>query len=657
MSNRRMSLGGGMKSNGMALRDSSSLFNATSRNGIVSRRLSVGFRSETPKKDRHSMLEDYRLQQQNQNKRSRESSPQPSGDFLNVANINGMTSAFPQRTCSSSKPTHSAPPVPPLPRSIAPTTTFVTEGTSALERFRMRKQQKLHMQMDETSDEGPNSNISYYDIDEPTVNYDNFGLPAILNGTSTIHTSEALPSKPFNRRQSILGAGAAQTLSAAFNSTSLSNEVTNNAKSTSHSQHTDLSQLSQDSLSANHSNVTVESLARYEEMQKRLRKLEEEKVGITIAMAPIEARHRQKENAWMKEQNRLLQEIDSLKEESQKSNERFRDLEALFEAKEEENRQLRLQVRKESSTLYSNNSIEGDGNAWSRHLQVERDLADLKDKLQCAEEEIRAGRLDRVSVEKELHATKIERDSILRAYEELQDEYEIISKTTSDEREAQIKLEVLTTEHIATSAQLNAVCSDFAATKATYKASMEAKEVEYTAVLEKYQFEMSVLKTRAAVIDHDSENRSLHDPDVEDFAVLKAKIEERDRKIAEFEKERLSWECLRRQMHNRIQELEETFEFLFEHVRFCRMMEMSQNPLSMYHLMVNLLLFWMLEQQPRTDFRLIKYSHLPLGKIMFSKKFQTLFKVRWMDIMFVCFLTGKLDPVKPIPCRVAVMVP
>jgi kinesin family member C1 len=517
----------------------------------VSRRLSMGFRNETPTKDRHAMLEEYRLQQQQQNKRSRESSPQSSDNYLICANANPMANSLPQRTLS--KPTHSAPPVPPLPRSNAPTTTFVTEGTSALERFRMRKQQKLQMQMDDTADGFSNGNNSYYQNDEPTMNYDNFGLPAILNASTSLNTSAVLPSKPLNRRQSMLGTGAARTLSAAFNTTSLSNEITTHGKQTSQSQETEISQLSQDSLSANHSHVTVESLARFEEMQKRLRILEEEKVGITIAMAPIEARHRQKENAWMKEQNRLLQEIDSLKEDSQKSNERFRDLEALFEAEEEENRQLRLQVRKESSTLYNSNSMGDD--AWSRHLQVERDLADLKEKLQSAEEEIRAGRLDRVSVEKELHATKIERDSILRAYEELQEEYEIISKTTSEEREAQIKLEVLTTEHIATSAQLNAVCSDFAATKATYKANMEAKAMEYAAVLEKYQFEMSVLKTRAAAIDHDSMNRSLHDPDVEDFAVLKAKIEERDRKIAEFDKERQAWEALRRQMHNRIQEL------------------------------------------------------------------------------------------------------
>jgi kinesin family member C1 len=51
-------------------------------------------------------------------------------------------------------------------------------------------------------------------------------------------------------------------------------------------------------------------------------------------------------------------------------------------------------------------------------------------------------------------------------------------------------------------------------------------------------------------------NQSIHGAEaIEDYAILKARIEERDRKIAEFDKERQAWETLRRQMHNRIQEL------------------------------------------------------------------------------------------------------
>lgn len=511
--NRRLSLGGG------ALRDASSIYN--SRSGSVSRRMSIAsggsMRLETPKKDRHAMLEEYRLQQ----KRTRENGGGESD--LEFA---------------ATRPPRQNSAVPPLPRSLAEhttATTFVSEGSSALERFRMRKQQRVHQKNVDINDS--NNSYSHDDGDELTSNNCTFG--------HSITTSSGTPYNPSRRQNILMGGGAAGTLLAHHSSSTWQ-------ESAPLSQETDggLSQLSQESGVG-----TVESVARYEEMQKRLRKLEEEKVGITIAMAPIEARHRQKEEAWMKEQSRLLQEVDSLTQAGQLANERYRDLEAQHEAKEEEIRQLRLQVRKESSSLYTSNAS-GNSSDWSRHLQRDRDVAELKEKLQSAEEEIRAGRLDRVSVEKELHATKIERDSILRAYEELQEEYELVSKTTSDEREAQIKLEVLTTEHIATSAQLNAVCSDFAATKAAFKATAEAKELEHVTELEKCKFEMSVLKTRAANAALDNGlYRSMNDADIEDYAVLKARIEERDRKIADFEKERLVWEATRRHMHNRIQEL------------------------------------------------------------------------------------------------------
>ena len=515
------------------------------------------YRHETPKKDRHAMLEDYRVQQQQQqqHKRSRECSPSSCDYLLPQNNTTTTTTTSVARPIIPVQQSVVTAAMPPLSRSNPPpssSNTFITEGTTALDRFRLRKQQKLQqMQMPSYyNNDNETINSSYYEIDEPTVSFTSSVNVPIQNHSSTVATSKN------SRRQSILCTGAARPPTAArYNqNATLSQESMNHPPC--HSQETtEVSQLSQES-------VGVESMARYEEMQRRLRKLEEEKVGITISMAPIMAQHREKEDAWTKEQSRLLQEIESLKHVSQMDNERFRDLQAQYEAKDDENRQLRLQVRKESSVLYNNSTSGGDSGAWSRYLQVERDVTDLKEKLQCAEEEIRASRLDRVSVEKELHATKIELDSIVRAYEELQEEYDHISKSSSDERDAQIKLEVLTTEHIATSAQLNAVCSDMAATKATFKAKIDALEQQHHVELEKYQFEISVLKTRAAAMENDrsvnrlNNNQSLHNAEViEDYAILKARIEERDRKIAEFDKERQAWETLRRQMHNRIQEL------------------------------------------------------------------------------------------------------
>jgi kinesin family protein C1 len=82
---------------------------------------------------------------------------------------------------------------------------------------------------------------------------------------------------------------------------------------------------------------------------------------------------------------------------------------------------------------------------------------------------------------------------------------------------------------------------------------LEAKDNAHKKVLEQLQFEMSVLKTRAGKLD--DENESVLVIDEEDEAVLKARIEERDRRIAELEVQLLKGDESRRQMHNRIQEL------------------------------------------------------------------------------------------------------
>ena len=286
------------------------------------------------------------------------------------------------------------------------------------------------------------------------------------------------------------------------------------------------------------------------EMQQRVEQLEREKMVLSMAKAPLEARFRQKEDAWSKEQNRLLQEIDSLMQASREADERYRDLEVKYDAVTEEIKQLRLSARK---AAFSANTNQGDTSIWSRQLQNDREVDELKDKLRHAEEEIKALRLEKVSVEKEVNATKMELESIIRSYDELQTEYDELAASSSDNREAEIKLEVLSTEHIATSAQLNAVCADLAATKARAEATLEAKEEEHKKEVEQLLFDMSVLKTRAARVEDDSE--TILTDEEEDEAVLRARIEERDRRIAELEAQLLKGEQLRRAMHNRIQEL------------------------------------------------------------------------------------------------------
>lgn len=431
---------------------------------------------------------------------------------------------------------------------------FVSQGTTALERYRMRKQQQQGQQtlQDATATLPPHppltnrSTICFDDDDdEPTY-------PPVTTLSAGTPSFRRRTGGAVRARRNSMSAGAKTRYRA---SPSLSQE------SYGASQSQPLSQLTTASAPTpttrkpdDFDSVEGAGLrSRVLEMQQRMEQLEKEKMVLSMSKAPLEARLRKAEDDWSKEQGRLLQEIESLKYASREADERYRDLLVKHDALQEEGKKLRFAARKAASTL---NTPNVDNSAWSRQLQNDRDVADLKDKLRHSEEEIRSLQLEKVSVEKEINATNMELDSLIRSYNELQAEYDELAASSSENTEAEIKLQVLSTEHIATSAQLNAVCSDLAATKARAEASMEAKEEEHKKEIAQLQFDMSVLKTRAAkVVDDDEKSALSLEIDVEDDAVLRARIEERDRRIEELEAQLVEGEQLRRQMHNRIQEL------------------------------------------------------------------------------------------------------
>ena len=288
-----------------------------------------------------------------------------------------------------------------------------------------------------------------------------------------------------------------------------------------------------------------------ERMKRRLEQLEKEKIDLSMSKAPLEARFRQKEDMWQKEKTRLIQEIDTSRASLRGADEKYRDLQEQYEQSYDEIVQLRQEVRKASSSRQTT----ADNSIWSRQLQNDRDLAEMKEKLRAAEEEINSIRLAKVSLEKELHATRIELTCLERNYDELRSEYDEIAAHTSETNEAEIKLQVLTEEHMATSAALNAVYADLDATKARAEAAMKEKEESHKKEIEQLQFDLSVMKTRASKVQIDVDTSQLVNDDEEDEAVLRARIEERDKRIAELESQVLKGEQLRRQMHNCIQEL------------------------------------------------------------------------------------------------------
>ncbi len=281
-------------------------------------------------------------------------------------------------------------------------------------------------------------------------------------------------------------------------------------------------------------------------MEKRIHQLENEKMTLSMSKAPLEARLRQKEDQWSKEQAKYEQEISSLMNSSKDTNDRLKGIEMEFEALQEENRKLKFEARRQNYIDATEQS--GSNDAWSRQIQNDRDVAEYREKLHAAEEEIKALRLEKVSIESEVNATNMELSALVREFDDLQEEYEDLIAKKEANAEAEIQLEELKKEHTATTALLNATSGELASLKSQSKFDMKMKEKEWQEEIDKLLFDMSVLKSRAATIEDTSS-------DEEDEAVLKARIEERDRRISQLEAEVLKGEQIRREMHNRIQEL------------------------------------------------------------------------------------------------------
>jgi len=508
------------------------------------RRMSLGSSlsqsSDDPKKDRRALLDEWRKQA-----RARES-PYTSTSSSNDDEKESKRPRLQQQQ-NETPPLHHSLQTSDFSRGSPGGLEGVSSAVSAVERFRIRRQQRQQGEHDENR--GPSlppcppstsSNMCFADSDE-------------TSNSSRSSRTATTPLLKKNRRLSISTAKRSdrrRSMSAAPMSRGRKSLLAPEDDGPA-TEKSETRQVIQVDKKENYDSVEGAGLrSRVQEMQQRITQLEKEKMALSMSKAPLEARFRQKEDTWLKEQKRFIQEIESLKSSSKEADERFRDLELRYDALEEESKTLRFDARKAASTL---NSQSDSTDNWSRQLQNDRDVLELKEKLRYAEYEIRALKLEKVSIESEVSATKMELDSLIRNYDELQAEFDDLEASKSQNSEAEIKLELLTTEHIATAGQLNAVCADFAATKSSAAAAMESKEKEWKAEAKKLKFEISVLKTRSAKIE-DSELSMLQDG-VEDDAVLKARIEERDARIAELETQLLKVEQIRRSMHNRIQEL------------------------------------------------------------------------------------------------------
>jgi hypothetical protein len=305
---------------------------------------------------------------------------------------------------------------------------------------------------------------------------------------------------------------------------------------------TELTSYSQESTDS------IDSLAmksRISAMQKRIDMLEREKMELSMSKAPLEARMRQKEDAFVKERERLVNEIESLNNNGREAERHIRELEMEKEAMGEVIKKMKLEAREAKS---SGDPVEQD--AWNERLRNNKEIAMLRAECKDYKEQIRVMKVEKVSLETEVYECKRQIEVYEKNYDELERDYAELEASKSKNSEAEIQLEVLTAEMVATTAQLNATSADFEETKSRYKADLRAKEDKWKNRESELLFEISVLKSRAG-----KEIETDEPMGEEDTAVLKARIEARDRRISELEEQLLTGEQLRRALHNRIQEL------------------------------------------------------------------------------------------------------
>ena len=609
------------------------------------------FGSVEPKKDRRTMLEEWRAQKMREKESAGGNASGRATATVNTSlsapshvTLDTGTSTFDhqhddkenyRRTCIESSLNHnnhaqtSGAAVPPA--SAALPLPPSSEGTTALERFRMRKKmremeqhqhyQSKHAPLSLNSDNcsvetaptvassSVDSNHNHtrasticFDDDDDFGSATNTGRNTGASNSTSGRKSILTPM--INRRKSFMPGGARRrignsrggrrslapgsvglTASLSTNSNppptpperdhvSISSMVNSSAKPTSLSAHLPLppsastttitnTSISTDTHHASEIDNTDSDLhadqpgmrSRLVLMEQRIQELEKEKMALAMSKAPLEARLRQKEDQWMKDQAKYEQEINALMTTSKEETERFKSVENELEEIQGENRRLRLDLRKQTLGLgNANSSAEssfGQTDNWNRRLQNDRDVQEYKDKLRAAEEEIKALRLEKVSIETEINATNIEMSALMRDFDALQEEFDELQAQKDSNGEAEIQLEELTKEHTATLALLNATSGELVSLRSQSKFEMEKKEKEWQDEKERMMFEMSVLKTRAANNDYDDDMSA----DSEDEAVLRARIEERDRRIEQLEAEVLKGEQIRREMHNTIQEL------------------------------------------------------------------------------------------------------
>ena len=425
------------------------------------------------------------------------------------------------------------------------------EGMSALERFRLRKQQEAAATPMAAT---PTRRRAFQFEDEETTTI-GVGMVGTPSRPKAARRSLSIGSaqRKVRRRTSLTPGEASLPPSVPDRKHSkpmLPPSYPSSAASSAHS--SEQNEAAEEVVVASNSQESVDSIdsvamrSRINVMQKQIDRLEREKMELIRSKAPLEARLRQKDDAFVKERERLVIEIEGLQKEGREADERYR----VLETENEELKQVVSKMNRQMSEAKLSERGSQQNDAWSERVRTNKENAALRAEIKHKDGELKTLIMEKVSLEAELHGYKRQMETLEKNYDELERDYGELEASKSKNSEAEIQLEALTAEMVATTAQLNATSQDLGEIKSRSKADLEAKEEKWKTRESELLFEISVLKSRAG-----KETASDVTMGEEDAAILKARIEARDRRIAELEEQLLNGEQLRRALHNRIQEL------------------------------------------------------------------------------------------------------
>jgi hypothetical protein len=220
---------------------------------------------------------------------------------------------------------------------------------------------------------------------------------------------------------------------------------------------------------------------RLEELQNKASSLEEEKVQLSMSLAPLRGRLESAEKAWAAERMTLTSQVTSLQVSLTKAEERIQQIDSERDSLIAERSALNNDVRRLRREAQDKESKTAE-NFWQRTVAATRQMERLEEELGIARDAAAKAQLEKTKAQQALNPVKEEVEALRASLEESRQVSVRVLEAEAAAREAKDQLDVLMPEFVAHAAALNATQTELA--MANEKAAADLKELSERASAE-----------------------------------------------------------------------------------------------------------------------------------------------------------------------------